>query len=76
MSVGSACSSAGSGVGALRSNSRLLRRRSRDMALSVADVYDLAADIGKVSLLLFQYVNNIELIVVKLLLVVLVIIIY
>jgi len=47
MSVGSACSSAGSGVGALRSNSRLIRRRSRDMALSVADVYDLAADIGK-----------------------------
>ena len=46
------------------------------MALSVADVYDLAADIGKVSLLLFQYVNNIELIVVKLLLVVLVIIKY
>ena len=48
MSVGSACSSAGSGAGALRSNSRLIRRRSRDMALSVADVYDLAADIGKV----------------------------
>jgi len=43
MSVGSACSSAGSCGGS--SNSR--RRKSRDMALSVADVYDIAADIGK-----------------------------
>ena len=47
MSVGSACSSAGSCAGI--SNPRL-RRKSRDMALSVADVYDLAADIGKLSL--------------------------
>ena len=49
MSVGSACSSGGSCGGS--SNSR--RRKSRDMALSVADVYDIAADIGKVLLLGF-----------------------
>ena len=53
MSVGSACSSAGSCAGI--TNPRL-RRKSRDMALSVADVYDLAADIGKLSLLPFYYI--------------------